>query len=87
MLVSVDGVNPFFKERTIEIVEGLDFANFRYTTVEGQMPTSVVFECDSEDENLVIPGVKWALRMSDIGALMLFRVVPYGQLMWFRKKD
>lgn len=86
MLVSVDGVNGAFKDRVIEIVEGMDVANFKYTTVKGQMATSVVFECDSDDENLIIPTVKSTLKKSDIGNIMMFRVVPYGQIMWFPKR-
>ena len=86
MLVSVDGVNDAFKARVIEIVEGMDVANFKHTTVKGQMATSVVFECDSDDENLIIPTVKSTLKKSDIGSIMMFRVVPYAQIMWFPKK-
>ena len=86
MLVSVNGVNPAFKNQVIEIVEGFDFANFKHTTVKGQMATSVVFECDSEDENAIFPAVKSGLKRSEIGSLMMFNVAPYGQAMWMPKK-
>jgi hypothetical protein len=86
MLVSVNGVNPAFKNQVISIVEGFDFANFKNTTVKGQMTTSVVFECDSNDENLIIPAVKKGLKSSEIGSLMMFNVAPYGQPMWIPKK-
>ena len=86
MLVSVDGVNASFKDKTIAIVEAIPEPHFTFTTVKGQKPTSVVFECDSEDENLVIPLVKGTLKKSELGNIMMFRVTPHGQYMWIPKR-
>ena len=86
MLVSVNGVNAAFKDKVIEIVEGFDIATFKHTQVKGQMPTSVVFECDSDDENTIIPFVKSSLKKSELGNIMMFQVAPYGQAMWFPKR-
>lgn len=86
MLVSVNGVNPAFRDKVIEIVEGFDIAHFEHTEVKGQMATSVVFECDSDDENTIVPYVKSSLKKSEIGSIMMFQVAPYGQAMWFPKR-
>ena len=86
MLVSINGVNPGFKDQLIEMVEGFDFANFTYTQVKGQMATSVVFECDNDDENFIIPTVKSSIKKTDLGAIMMFNVAPFGQAMWMPKK-
>lgn len=86
MLVSVDGVNAAFKDRTIEIVEAIPGFGFKHTEVKGQKPTSVVFECESDDDNTIIPLVKGTLKKSELGNIMMFRVVPYGQIMWFPKR-
>ena len=86
MLVSVNGINPAFKDKLIALVEGFDFANFTYTQVKGQMPTSCVFECDNDDENFIIPQVKGSIKKSELGNIMMFNVAPFGQAMWMPKR-
>ena len=88
MLVDVDGVNPAFKNRVIEIVEGLtDPMSFKLTDNKGTSPQSLVFECTEEDPDKVVPFLKGALKRSELGSIMMFRVTPHGQYMWIPKRS
>lgn len=88
MLVDIDGVNPAFKNRTIEIVEGLTGPmSFKITNTKGTSPQSLVFECTEEDPDKVVPFLKSALKKSELGSIMMFRVTPHGQYMWIPKRS
>ena len=87
MLVDVDGVNPAFKNRVVEIVEGLtEPMSFTLTTEKGTSPQSLEFECTEEDPDKVVPFLKGALKHSELGNIMMFRVTPHGQYMWIPKR-
>ena len=87
MLVDVDGVNPAFKDKVVAIVEGLsDPMSFKLTDNKGTSPQSLVFECTEEDPDKVVPFLKGALKHSELGSIMMFRVTPHGQYMWIPKR-
>ena len=87
MLVDVDGVNPAFKAKVITIVEGLtDPMSFKLTNEKGTSPQSLVFECTEEDPDKVVPFLKGALKRSELGSIMMFRVTPHGHYMWIPKR-
>ena len=87
MLVDVDGVNPAFKNRVIEIVEGIaEPMTFKLTTEKGTSPQSLVFECTEEDPDKVVPFLKGTLKKSELGNITMFRVTPHGQYMWIPKR-
>ena len=88
MLVDVDGVNPAFKAKTLEIIEGItEPMTFKLTTEKGTSPQSLVFECSEEDPDKVVPFLKGALKRSELGSIMMFRVTPHGQYMWIPKRS
>lgn len=88
MLVDVDGVNPAFKAKVIEIVEGIaEPMTFKLTTEKGTSPQSLVFDCTEEDPDKVVPFLKGTLKKSELGNIMLFRVTPHGQYMWIPKRS
>ena len=88
MLVDVDGVNPAFKARVIEIVEGIaEPMTFTLTDNKGTSPQSLVFECSEEDPDKVVPFLKGTLKRSELGSIMMFRVTPHGQYMWIPKRS
>ena len=88
MLVDVDGVNPAFKAKVIEIVEGIaEPMTFKLTDNKGTSPQSLVFECSEEDPDKVVPFLKGALKRSELGNIMMFRVTPHGQFMWIPKRS
>ena len=87
MLINVDGVNPTFRDRTIEIVTSIPEPKFTVAEVPGTLPMSVVFECDdSYDVDDMVPLIKGALKKSELGPIMMFRVTPHGQVMWIPKR-
>ena len=87
MLVDVDGVNPAFKARVIEIVEGItEPMTFKLSSEKGTSPQPVVFECSEEDPDKVVPFLKGFIKKSELGNIMLFRVTPHGQFMWIPKR-
>ena len=87
MLVDVDGVNPAFKTKVIEIVEGIaDPMTFKLTNEKGTSPQSLVFECTEEDPDKVVPFLKGFIKKSELGAVMMFRVTPHGQFMWIPRR-
>lgn len=87
MLVDIDGVNPAFKDKTIEIVEGItEPMTFKLSDVKGTTPQALVFECSEEDPDVVVPFLKSTLKKSELGNIMLFRVTPHGQYMWIPKR-
>ena len=71
MLVDVDGVNPAFKTKVIEIVEGI----------------ADPMTCTEEDPDKVVPFLKGTLKKSELGSIMMFRVTPHGQYMWIPKRS
>ena len=88
MLVDVDGVNPAFKQKVIEIVEGIaEPMTFKLTAEKGTSPQSIVFECSEEDPDKVVPFLKGTLKKSELGNVMLFRVTPHGQYMWIPRRS
>lgn len=88
MLVDVDGVNPAFKNKVIEIVEGIqEPMTFTLSTEKGTAPQSIVFECSEEDPDKVVPFLKGTLKRSELGNIMMFRVTPHGQYMWIPKRS
>ena len=88
MLVDVDGVNPAFRAKAIDSVQGLsDPVSFTLTTEKGTSPQSLVFECTEEDPDKVVPFLKGALKRSELGSIMMFRVTPHGQYMWIPKRS
>lgn len=88
MLVDVDGVNPAFRTRVIEIVEGIsEPMTFKLTDTKGTSPQSIVFESSEEDPDKVVPFLKSTLKRSDLGSIMMFRVTPHGQYMWIPRRS
>ena len=88
MLVDVDGVNPAFRAKVIEIVEGIaEPMTFKLSDVKGIAVQSVVFECTEEDPDKVVPFLKSTLKRSELGNIMMFRVTPHGQYMWIPKRS
>ena len=88
MLVDVDGVNPAFKAKVIEIVEGIaEPMTFKLTTEKGTSPQSLVFDCTEDDPDKVVPFLKGTLKKSELGNIMLFRVTPHGQYMWIPRRS
>ena len=88
MLVDVDGVNPAFKAKVIEIVEGIaEPMTFKLTDNKGTSPQSLVFECTEEDPDKVVPFLKGVLKKSELGSIMMFRVTPHGQYMWIPRRS
>lgn len=88
MLVDVDGVNPAFRAKVIEIVEGIAGPmTFKLSDVKGTAAQSVVFECTEEDPDKVVPFLKSTLKRSELGNIMMFRVTPHGQYMWIPKRS
>ena len=88
MLVDVDGINPAFKAKVIEIVEGIaEPMTFKLTTEKGTSPQSLVFDCTEEDPDKVVPFLKGTLKKSELGNIMLFRVTPHGQYMWIPRRS
>ena len=88
MLVDIDGVNPAFKAKVIEIVEGIaDPMTFKLTNEKGTSPQALVFECTEEDPDKVVPFLKGALKRSELGSIMMFRVTPHGQYMWIPRRS
>ena len=88
MLIDVDGVNPAFRAKVIDIVQGLsDPMSFTPTTEKGTSPQSLVFECTEEDPDKVVPFLKGALKRSELGSIMMFRVTPHGQYMWIPQRS
>lgn len=87
MLVDVDGVNPAFRDKVIAMVEGItEPMTFKLSTEKGNAAQSVVFECSEEDPDKVVPFLKGTLKRSELGAIMMFRVTPHGQVMWVPKR-
>ena len=87
MLVDVDGVNPAFRAKVIEIVEGItEPMTFKLSSEKGTSPQSLVFECTEEDPDKVVPFLKGFIKRSELGAIMMFRVTPHGQFMWIPKR-
>ena len=87
MLVDVDGVNPMFKDKVIELVEGIeDPMTFKLSPEKGTSPQSLVFECTEEDPDKVVPFLKGFIKKSELGAVMMFRVTPHGQFMWIPRR-
>jgi hypothetical protein len=88
MLVDVDGVNPAFRTRVIEIVEGIsEPMTFKLTDTKGTSLQSIVFESSEEDPDKVVPFLKSTLKRSDLGSIMMFRVTPHGQYMWIPRRS
>lgn len=87
MLVDVDGVNPMFRDKVIELVEGIeDPMTFKLSSEKGTSPQSLVFECSEEDPDKVVPFLKGFIKRSELGAVMMFRVTPHGQFMWIPRR-
>ena len=87
MLVDVDGVNPMFKDKVIELVEGIEEPmSFKLSPEKGTSPQSLVFECTEEDPDKVVPFLKGFIKKSELGAVMMFRVTPHGQFMWIPRR-
>ena len=87
MLLNVDGVNPAFKDKTIEIVTSIPEPKFTLADIPGTPPTSLVFECDdSLDVDDMVPFLKGTRKKSELGNIMMFRVTPHGQYMWIPKR-
>ena len=87
MLLDVDGVNPAFKDKLIAVVEGIESPKFTRKEVPGTRPTTCVFEVDdSYDVDDMVPLLKSSIKHSEVGAIMMFRVTPHGQVMWVPKR-
>ena len=87
MLVDVDGVNPAFKDKTVKLIESIEGPmTFTLTTEKGTSPQSLVFECNEEDPDKVVPFLKSQIKRSELGNIMMFRVTPHGQFMWIPKR-
>ena len=83
MLIDVNGVAPAFKDKVIEVIQGISEPyTFTLTDKKGTGPQSMVFECDSDDDpKKVATFLKGAIKKSEVGAVMYFQVVPHGQFM------
>ena len=87
MLVDIDGVNPAFRDKVIELVEGIsEPMTFKLTNEKGTSQFSLVFDCSEEDPDKVVPFLKGYIKKSELGNIMMFRVTPHGQFMWVPKR-
>lgn len=80
MKMNVEGIAPFAKDRVIAIVEGIQTPAFRYLPNEKVNFSTLVFETDSEEAEAAKAAVKKAIKSSELGKLIVFRVVPAGKV-------
>lgn len=87
MKVSVEGLAPFARELAISVVEAVESHKIRCLRNEKTLPTTVVFEVDAPEEELdkVLELVKKAIKGSEKGRMLSFRVVPTGSLVYFKR--
>jgi len=85
MKINVEGVNPIFKKKIIDTVEKIDGLNCRYLDGASSVITTVVFEVQSEDTDYCIATIKKAIKNTEEGKMMLFRVIPNGSIVYFHK--
>lgn len=89
MLIDIDGVNPGFKDKCVALVESFtEPYTYKLTDIKGNSPQSLVFECSGGEEEVdsIVPSLKSKIKHSELGAIMMFRVVPHGQFMWIPKR-
>lgn len=80
MKINVEGIAPFAKDQVIAIVEGIQTPTFRYLPDEKVTFSTLVFETDAEDEETVKAVVKKAIKSSELGKMIIFRVIPRGRV-------
>ena len=85
MKINVEGIAPFAKDQIIEIVTHISGHSFNYLEKEEKVITTLVFETDEEDVDRSLECVKKAIKSSEIGKMIAFRVVPSGSVFYFKK--
>jgi len=84
MKINVEGISPRNKEEVIKVVEAISTLNPRYLPEETSLPTTLVFEVEVGEVDKCLQVIKAAIKSSDIGRILMFRVIPNGELSHFR---
>ena len=54
-----------------------------YIGPDKMKPIAMLFEVEHEDADHIIKTMKKAIKATDYGKSIMFRIVPYGQLVYF----
>lgn len=80
MKINVEGIMPTMQAKIVEVVEGIAEPKFTHVPNASPIRTTIVFETDSEDEELCCDLVKKTIKGSEVGRMMSFRVIQNGKL-------
>jgi hypothetical protein len=84
MKISVEGIAPFAKPEIIKIIEDIESPKLTYLHDEKVAITTLVFEVEIEDVDEVLMLVKKAIRATELGKMLAFRVIPAGTILYIK---
>lgn len=80
MKINVEGIMPTLQGKIIEVVESIQEPRFAHIPNGSFVRTTIVFETDSEDEEMCCDLIKKTIKESEIGRTISFRVIQNGKL-------
>jgi hypothetical protein len=84
MKISIEGIAPFAKPEIIKIVESIESPKLTYLEDGKVAITTLVFEVEVEDVDEVLMLVKKAIRATELGKMLAFRVIPTGTILYVK---
>ncbi len=84
MKINVEGIAPFAKPEIIKIVEGIKSPKLTYLKDEKVANTTLVFEVEIKDVDEVLMLVKKAIKATELGKMLAFRVIPEGTILYIK---
>lgn len=85
MKISVECAVKTYWDRIIEVVTNIEGLNAKYLGTEKLKPLSMNFEVEGDDVDEVVKTIKAAIKATDWGKAIMFRVAPTGQAVYFAK--
>lgn len=82
MKVTVNPVNPGFKDIFLKYVSEIESPRYTFVGTEGPTNAIYVFECDEENYWVAVAGLQSAVRRPPLGNVMFCQVTPYGMYTW-----
>jgi len=85
MKICVESGSKANWDNIINTVKEIPEFNASFIGHDKLRPMSLIFEITCDDTDYAITTIKKAIKSTDYGKAIMFRVVPHGQLVYFAK--
>lgn len=72
-------------DNIVATLTAMEVFKVTYLGRDKMRPTSLLFEVEHEDTDYVIKTMKAAIKSTEYGKAIMFRIVPYGKMVYFAR--